>query len=84
LCPDFHGVVVFKAIPQEVTEALYEACKSGDFDLANKEVNNIIAEGYPVSQILAQVPFILSLANLHCHRLLSDKSATDMRFLPVI
>jgi replication factor C subunit 2/4 len=84
LCPDFHGVVVFKAIPQEVTEALYEACKSGDFDLANKEVNNIIDEGYPVSQILAQVPFILSLANFHCHRLLSDKSATDMRFLRVI
>ncbi|KAJ6939218.1 replication factor C subunit 2 isoform X9 [Populus alba x Populus x berolinensis] len=27
----------------------------GDFDLANKEVNNIIAEGYPVSQILAQL-----------------------------
>ncbi|KAJ7006585.1 hypothetical protein NC653_005825 [Populus alba x Populus x berolinensis] len=55
LCPDFHGVVVFKAILQEVTEALYAACKSGDFDLANKEVNNIIAEGYPVSQILAEL-----------------------------
>eukprot|EP00258_Populus_trichocarpa_P034495 XP_024450514.1 replication factor C subunit 2 isoform X3 [Populus trichocarpa] len=48
-------ISVSGAIPQEVTEALYEACKSGDFDLANKEVNNIIAEGYPVSQILAQL-----------------------------
>ncbi|KAL9396107.1 hypothetical protein Peur_010360 [Populus x canadensis] len=48
-------ISVSGAIPQDVTEALYEACKSGDFDLANKEVNNIIAEGYPVSQILAQL-----------------------------
>nr|TKS18616.1 hypothetical protein D5086_0000002850 [Populus alba] len=48
-------VSVSGAIPQEVTEALYAACKSGDFDLANKEVNSIIAEGYPVSHILAQL-----------------------------
>ncbi|MBA0597376.1 hypothetical protein Gorai_007183 [Gossypium raimondii] len=42
-------------IPVEVVEALYAACKSGNFDLANKEVNNIIAEGYPVSQMLSQL-----------------------------
>ena len=67
LCLDFHGVVVYQAIPREVTEAIYAACKSGDFDLANKEVNNVIAEGYPVSQMLAQVLFFLSLTNFHCH-----------------
>ncbi|WRX30186.1 ATPase [Theobroma cacao] len=42
-------------IPQEVVEALYAACKSGNFDLANKEVNNVIAEGFPVSQMLSQL-----------------------------
>ncbi|KAF2296695.1 hypothetical protein GH714_001302 [Hevea brasiliensis] len=42
-------------IPQEFLGALYAACKSGDFDLANKEVNNVIAEGYPVSQMLVQL-----------------------------
>ncbi|KAH7524538.1 hypothetical protein FEM48_Zijuj06G0130100 [Ziziphus jujuba var. spinosa] len=42
-------------IPQEVVEALFSACKGGNFDLANKEVNNIIAEGYPVAQMLSQL-----------------------------
>ncbi|MBA0567851.1 hypothetical protein Golob_005385 [Gossypium lobatum] len=42
-------------IPVEVVEALYAACKSGNFDLANKEANNVIAEGYPVSQMLSQL-----------------------------
>ena len=37
--------------------AFLAACKSGNFDLANKEVNNFIAEGYPVSQLLSQVCF---------------------------
>ncbi|KAJ6930661.1 hypothetical protein NC652_014248 [Populus alba x Populus x berolinensis] len=60
-------ISVSGAIPREVTEAIYAACKSGDFDLANKEVNNVIAEGYPVSQMLAQVLFFLSLTNFHCH-----------------
>ncbi|KAF9682652.1 hypothetical protein SADUNF_Sadunf05G0131100 [Salix dunnii] len=48
-------ISVSGAIPVEVTEAIIAACKSGDFDLANKEVNNVIAEGYPVSQMLAQL-----------------------------
>ncbi|KAJ6352704.1 hypothetical protein OIU76_001852 [Salix suchowensis] len=48
-------ISVSGAIPVEVTEAIISACKSGDFDLANKEVNNVIAEGYPVSQMLAQL-----------------------------
>ncbi|CAJ2667718.1 unnamed protein product [Trifolium pratense] len=42
-------------VPTEVVEALLNACKSGNFDLANKEVNNFIAEGYPVSQMLTQL-----------------------------
>ncbi|XP_017984354.1 PREDICTED: replication factor C subunit 2-like [Theobroma cacao] len=41
--------------PQEVVEAFYAACKSGNFDLANKDVNNGIAEGFPVSQMLSQL-----------------------------
>lgn len=46
-----------QVIPKEVVGALYAACKGGNFDLANKEVNNVIAEGYPVSQMLSQVLF---------------------------
>ncbi|WCJ38550.1 Replication factor C small subunit [Euphorbia peplus] len=42
-------------VPQEAVEALYTACRSGDFDLADKEVNYIIQEGYPVSQLLLQL-----------------------------
>ncbi|XVF64506.1 hypothetical protein PTKIN_Ptkin09bG0175000 [Pterospermum kingtungense] len=48
-------ISVSGVIPQEVVEALYAACKSGNFDLANKEVNNVIAEGFPVSQMLSQL-----------------------------
>lgn len=44
-----------QVIPAEAAKALLAACKSGNFDLANKEVSNIIAEGYPVSQMLTQV-----------------------------
>ena len=64
--PWFSWCCGYQAIPLEVTKAIIAACKSGDFDLANKEVNNVIAEGYPVSQMLAQVLFFLSLANFHC------------------
>lgn len=48
-------ISMYQVVPQEVVEAFLIACKSGDFDLANKEVNNVIAEGYPVSQMLSQV-----------------------------
>lgn len=48
-------ILIHQVIPQEVVGALLAACKSGNFDLANKEVNNAIAEGYPVSQMLSQV-----------------------------
>uniref|UniRef100_A0A2N9FCL1 AAA+ ATPase domain-containing protein n=1 Tax=Fagus sylvatica TaxID=28930 RepID=A0A2N9FCL1_FAGSY len=48
-------ISVSGVIPQEVVEELLVACKSGNFDLANKEVNNVIAEGYPVSQMLFQL-----------------------------
>ncbi|KAK2659448.1 hypothetical protein Ddye_005981 [Dipteronia dyeriana] len=48
-------ISVSGVIPQDVVEALFTACRSGDFDLANKEVNKIIAEGYPVSLLLSQI-----------------------------
>ncbi|KAM7258899.1 hypothetical protein ACFE04_014640 [Oxalis oulophora] len=45
----------YNVVPQEIVKALFASCKSGNFDLANKEVNNIVAEGYPVSQTLSQL-----------------------------
>ncbi|CBI18984.3 hypothetical protein PVL29_023241 [Vitis rotundifolia] len=48
-------ISVSGVVPQHVVQALFAACKSGDFDSANKEVNNVIAEGYPVSQMLYQL-----------------------------
>ncbi|CAA3009898.1 replication factor C subunit 2 [Olea europaea subsp. europaea] len=48
-------ISVSGVIPGEVVQALFLACKSGNFDLANKEVSNLIAEGYPVSQMLSQL-----------------------------
>ncbi|KAE8728336.1 Replication factor C subunit 2 [Hibiscus syriacus] len=48
-------ISVSGVIPREVVEALYAACKSGNFDSANKEVLNVIAEGYPVSQMISQL-----------------------------
>ncbi|KAH7861432.1 hypothetical protein Vadar_026112 [Vaccinium darrowii] len=48
-------ISVSGVIPQEVVQSLFAACKGGDFDLANKEVNNVIQEGYPVSQMLSQL-----------------------------
>lgn len=49
----------YQVIPPEVVEGLFAVCRSGDFDLANKEVNNIIAEGYPASLLLSQVTLLL-------------------------
>lgn len=54
--PYGHVNLYYQVIPQEVVEAHFSACRSSDFDVANKEVNNIIAEGYPVSLFLSQVP----------------------------
>ena len=34
---------------------MLSSCRSGNFDLANKEVTDVISEGYPVSQMLSQV-----------------------------
>ncbi|GAV90610.1 AAA domain-containing protein/Rep_fac_C domain-containing protein [Cephalotus follicularis] len=48
-------ISVSGVIPQEIVGALFAACRSGNFDMANKEVNNIIAEGYPASQMLYQL-----------------------------
>lgn len=51
-----------QVIPQGVVQALFAACRSGEFDAANKVVTDIIAEGYPVSHILSQVPTSASWA----------------------
>ncbi|KAL3324044.1 hypothetical protein AABB24_038291 [Solanum stoloniferum] len=48
-------ISVSGVIPNEVVQAIFSACRSGNFDLANKEVSNVIAEGYPVSQMLSQL-----------------------------
>ncbi|GAB4859099.1 hypothetical protein Ancab_010564 [Ancistrocladus abbreviatus] len=56
-------ISVSGVIPHEVVQALFAACKSGNFDLANKEVNNIIAEGYPISQMLSQLFDVIVEAN---------------------
>ncbi|CAI0393210.1 unnamed protein product, partial [Linum tenue] len=42
-------------VPQSVVESFFAACKSGNFDKANKEVNNVISDGYPVSQMVSQL-----------------------------
>ncbi|CAI9094873.1 OLC1v1030697C2 [Oldenlandia corymbosa var. corymbosa] len=48
-------ISVSGVVPEEVVQALYSACRSGNFDLADKEAKNVIAEGYPVSQVLSQL-----------------------------
>ncbi|XP_042027162.1 replication factor C subunit 2-like [Salvia splendens] len=45
-------ISVSGVIPDGIMQALFTACKSGDFDIADKEVKNVIAEGYPASQML--------------------------------
>ncbi|XP_010269005.1 PREDICTED: replication factor C subunit 2 isoform X1 [Nelumbo nucifera] len=47
-------ISVSGVIPQDAVQALLASCRSGDFELANKEVSNVISEGYPVSQMLSQ------------------------------
>lgn len=42
-------------VPKEVVQSLFQACKTGQFDLAQKEVSDIIAEGHPASQIFSQL-----------------------------
>ncbi|KAL4183826.1 hypothetical protein AMTRI_Chr11g100170 [Amborella trichopoda] len=48
-------ISVSGVIPQDVVESFLSACRSGSFEKANKEVENITAEGYPVSQLLSQL-----------------------------
>ncbi|GFP89838.1 replication factor c subunit 2 [Phtheirospermum japonicum] len=48
-------ISVSGVIPEDVVQDLLSACRSGNFDLADKEVKNVIAEGYPVSQMLSQL-----------------------------
>ncbi|KAL5714521.1 Subunit of heteropentameric Replication factor C (RF-C) [Ranunculus cassubicifolius] len=56
-------ISVSGVIPDAVVQALFAACKSGNFEYANKEVNNVIAEGYPVSQMLSQLLDVVVEAN---------------------
>ncbi|XP_073281476.1 replication factor C subunit 2 isoform X2 [Primulina huaijiensis] len=49
------AITYLQVIPAEVVEALFSACRSGNFDLADIEVKNVIAEGYPVSHMLSQL-----------------------------
>ena len=58
-------ILICQVIPAEAVQALLGACKSGNFDSANKEVNNLIAEGYPVAQMLTQVSFLPLLLQNH-------------------
>ncbi|KAI0519717.1 hypothetical protein KFK09_007176 [Dendrobium nobile] len=48
-------ISVSGVIPQGAVQALFAACKTGEFDTANKEVSNVISEGYPVSQMLSRL-----------------------------
>ncbi|CAA6660434.1 unnamed protein product [Spirodela intermedia] len=45
-----------------VVQSLFAACRSGEFDVANKVVTDIIAEGYPVSHILSQLFDVITAA----------------------
>ncbi|XP_078434252.1 ATPase family associated with various cellular activities (AAA) isoform X3 [Wolffia australiana] len=49
------AITYLQVIPPQVVQSLFAACKSGEFDVANKEVTSIVAEGYPVSHILSQL-----------------------------
>lgn len=62
VCLDFlKSQSIYQVVPEKVVEAVLQACRSGNFDFANKEVNNFIAEGYPASQMLTQVFICLFL-----------------------
>ncbi|XP_057528092.1 replication factor C subunit 2 [Amaranthus tricolor] len=56
-------ISVSGVIPEDVVQKLLAACKSGNFDSADKEVNNVISEGYPVSQMISQLFDIIVEAN---------------------
>jgi hypothetical protein len=60
---------LYQAIPEDIVKSLLAACKSGEFDVANKEVSNIIADGYPVSQLLSQVSYVYVVHR--CHNLVT-------------
>lgn len=75
----------YQVIPPEVVEGLFAVCRSGDFDLANKEVNNIIAEGYPASLLLSQVTLLLFVLMVqHSRQCLYIIYSLLIKFFPVI
>lgn len=57
-----HIVYVSGVIPDSVIEGLLKACRSGAFDRAQAAVADVIAEGYPVAQILSQLYDIIVVA----------------------
>ncbi|KAK1265911.1 hypothetical protein QJS04_geneDACA009140 [Acorus gramineus] len=57
-------ISVSGVIPEDVVQALFTACKSGDFEKANTEVNTLIAEGYPASQMLSQLFEVVVVADI--------------------
>nr|GFC64226.1 replication factor C subunit 2 [Tanacetum cinerariifolium] len=48
------AITFLRVIPHEVVQALLTACKSGSFDSANKEVNNVIAKGYQIFDMVVE------------------------------
>lgn len=74
----------YQVIPEEVVHAIFSACKSGNFDLADKEVNNVIAEGYPASQMLSQVPISLPHSVLNQLMLSAQYCYPNTMFLAAI
>ncbi|XP_021775220.1 replication factor C subunit 2-like [Chenopodium quinoa] len=74
-------ISVSGVIPEEVVQYLLAACKSGNFDLADKAVNNVISEGYPVSQMISQLFDIIveadDLSDEHKARIFKKLGETD-------
>ncbi|KAK4713996.1 hypothetical protein R3W88_019903 [Solanum pinnatisectum] len=54
----------FCVIPNEVFQAIFSACRSDNFDLANKDVNNVIAEGYPLSYFFQLYDIVVDADNI--------------------
>ncbi|XP_016569722.1 replication factor C subunit 4 isoform X2 [Capsicum annuum] len=76
-------ISVSGVIPNVVVQAIFSACRSGNFDLANKEVNNVIAEGYPVSQMLSQTTFLTNRKQEYARNLLKRTSVLLMEQMSI-
>ncbi|KAF6148904.1 hypothetical protein GIB67_014275 [Kingdonia uniflora] len=56
-------ISVSGVVTPDVVQGFFAACKSGNFELANKEVNNVIAKGNPVSQMISRLFDVVVEAN---------------------